>query len=78
MRPIVITTDAVLLSFAKAILADARIEALELDQFTSAIEGSIGILPRRVLVAEADWTAARRILTEAGLGDALPREGGAP
>ena len=37
----------------------------------SVLEGSIGILPRRVLVAEEDLAAARRLLREAGLGHEL-------
>lgn len=69
MRPIVITTDPVLLSFAKTILADAEIEAVELDRHTSAIEGSLGVLPRRLVVSSAAWSAARDALVEAGIGD---------
>jgi tRNA1(Val) A37 N6-methylase TrmN6 len=41
------------------------------DQNMSVLEGSIGVLPRRVLVAEADLPAARRILVDAGLGHEL-------
>jgi Putative prokaryotic signal transducing protein len=71
MRPIVVTTDPVLLSFAKTILADAQIEAVELDLHTSAIEGSLGVLPRRLVVSSAAWTAARDALVAAGIGDEI-------
>jgi hypothetical protein len=36
------------------------------------MEGSIGVLPRRVMIVEEDAVKARRVLTEAGLGHALP------
>jgi hypothetical protein len=42
-----------------------------LDQNMSVLEGSIGILPRRVLVSEEDAPAARRLLEAAGLGHEL-------
>jgi hypothetical protein len=45
------------------------------DQNMSVLEGSIGILPRRVLVAEEDAAAARRLLNAAGLGHELRPEG---
>jgi hypothetical protein len=44
-----------------------------LDQNMSVLEGSIGILPRRLLVAEDDADAARRLLEQAGLGHELRR-----
>jgi hypothetical protein len=37
----------------------------------SVIEGSVGVLPRRVLVHDEDWSTARQILTDAGLGHEL-------
>ena len=37
-----------------------------LDTYTSILEGSIGAIPRRLMVVEEDYTAARRILVEAG------------
>ena len=86
MRPIVMTTDPVLLSFAKTILADAGIEVVEMDQFTSAIEGSVAILPHRLLVQDGAIRAARDALSAAGLGKevivddgdaATPSRGGA-
>jgi hypothetical protein len=41
----------------------------------SVLEGSIGIFPRRILVAEEDAPAARRLLQEAGLGHELRGDG---
>jgi hypothetical protein len=71
MKEIVRTNDAVLMSAVAALLDGARIPHLVLDQNMSVLEGSIGILPRRLLVAETDVEAARRLLREAGLGHEL-------
>jgi hypothetical protein len=59
------TNDLVLLSWAEALLAAEGIETLVLDMHTSAIEGSIGAIPRRLVVAEADARRARTLLAAA-------------
>jgi hypothetical protein len=41
----------------------------------SVLEGSLGILPRRVLVAEGEELRARQILEDAGLGHELRPDG---
>jgi hypothetical protein len=74
MRPLVETNDPVLLSFVESLLGDAGIAASVLDRNMSAIEGSIGVLPRRVLVAEAQLEAARKLLADAGLAEWIVRE----
>jgi hypothetical protein len=71
VREIVRTNNAVLVSAIGALLDGAHIHYLVLDQNMSVLEGSLGILPRRVLVAEEDVAPARRLLTEAGLGHEL-------
>jgi hypothetical protein len=48
-------------------LRETGIRSLVADQHISVIEGSIGAFPRRLLVANEDWDAARRTLMEAGL-----------
>lgn len=77
MRDVLITTDPVLLSFAKSVLSDAGIEATIADQYTSSIEGSVGILPRRLRVREDSWGAARTALVNAELGDDIVADDGA-
>lgn len=67
MIELVRTNDPVIISFIEALMRDAGIEILVADQNMSIMEGSIGVLPRRVLVAEDDATAARRILRDAGV-----------
>jgi len=61
------SNDPVLMSFVDALLKEAGIEHAMVDQNMSVMEGSIGILPRRMLVARSSHETARRILIEAGL-----------
>jgi hypothetical protein len=61
----------VLVSAVEALLTGAGIEHLVLDRNMSVLEGSIGILPRRILVAEDRLAQARRLLQDAGLGHEL-------
>jgi hypothetical protein len=68
MRAIVISNDPVRLSFLMALLRDAGIGCVLLDSHASAIEGSIGAIPRRLMVAEDDERRARQVLREAGEG----------
>ena len=75
MHELIRTNDAVLVSAVGALLEGAGIRHFVLDQNMSILEGSLGILPRRVLVAEDDATAARRLLQEAGLGHELRPDG---
>jgi len=71
MRELVRTNNAVLVSAIGALLDGARIHYLVFDQNMSVLEGSLGVLPRRVLVADDDVDQARRLLTEAGLAHEL-------
>ena len=66
MRVVVTTNNMVRLSFLHALLADAGISSTVFDTHTSAIESSIGAIPRRLVVATADEARARRVLAEAG------------
>lgn len=66
MKELLRTNDLVKLSWLRALLADAGIEALVLDQHTSVLEGSAGAIPRRLMVVDDDFSRARRILAEAG------------
>ena len=65
------TNDIVLVSAVGALLDGANIHHLVLDQNMSVIEGSLGILPRRILVHEDDNREARQLLAEAGLAHEL-------
>jgi hypothetical protein len=65
MREVVRTTDLVRLSWLRALLAESGIETILLDTHTSVMEGSIGAIPRRLMVADDDYDRAMRVLREA-------------
>jgi hypothetical protein len=71
VRELVRTNDAVLISAIGALLDGARIKHVVFDQNMSVMEGSIGIFPRRILVADDEVDAARRLLHDAGFGHEL-------
>ncbi len=77
MEELLRTNDLVLISYVEALLRDAGIEVLVLDQNMSVVEGSLGVIPRRMLVSEDRLDAARTIIREAGIGAELekPRKG---
>lgn len=61
------SNDMVLISYVGSLLDGAGIHHLVLDGNMSVMEGSLGILPRRVLVAADELPQARRLLTDHGL-----------
>lgn len=67
MIEILRSNDPVLISFILATLADADITVLVFDSHTSILEGSIGAIPRRLMVAREDSWRARRILADVGI-----------
>jgi len=67
MKTLLRTNDAVLISFVESLLNEANINHAVLDGHMSVMEGSLGVLPRRVLVDDADWRRAVDIVTEAGV-----------
>lgn len=75
MRELLRTSDPVLVSFIEALLREAGIAYHVADVNASAVEGSIGIFPRRVLVAEDSLRQARRIMIDADLARELPDAG---
>jgi Putative prokaryotic signal transducing protein len=66
------TNDIVLISAIEAVLAELGIKIFVADQFMSVMEGSVGFLPRRILIHADDAASARRVLIEAGLAQELP------
>ncbi|MFP5075966.1 DUF2007 domain-containing protein [Rhizobium sp. YIM 134829] len=67
MQELIRTNDAVTLSFAESLLRDAGILCFVADQGMSILEGSLGLLPRRLMVEGERADEARRILRDAGL-----------
>ena len=66
MRTLLISNNLIRLSFLSALLRDAGIDCVLLDGHVSAVEGSIGAIPRRLAVLPKDEHQARRVLQEAG------------
>lgn len=64
MEEILRTTDPTLIPFASALLRAEGIECFAMDVHMSVMEGSIGILPRRLMVRRADMPRAREILSD--------------
>jgi hypothetical protein len=71
LRELVRTNDIVLVSAVGALLDGANIHHLVLDQNMSIVEGSLGMLPRRIMVHEDDNREARQLLADAGLAHEL-------
>jgi len=65
MKELLRSNDPVRLSWAEALLTSAGVEIVIADRHTSAVEGSIGAIQRRILVAEDDLARARALIAEA-------------
>ncbi|MBT4488374.1 MAG: DUF2007 domain-containing protein [Rhodospirillaceae bacterium] len=61
------SNDMVMLSWVEALLRDAGIESVLLDQHISVLEGSIGAFNRRLMILDEDETEARALLADAGI-----------
>lgn len=64
MKELLRTNNAVRLSYAAALLRDRGLSPLIFDQHMSILDGSIGALPRRLMIPDAEYDAAKRILIE--------------
>lgn len=71
MKELLATNDPVTLSLVEALLEDAGFDYLVLDRNMSILEGSIGIIPRRVMVADDCYLQARELIVAAGLSKEL-------
>jgi hypothetical protein len=76
VHELVRTNDMVLISAIEALLGEAGIPHLVLDQNMSVLDGSIGALPRRIVVAADHAEAARTLLANAGYGGELRPDAG--
>jgi hypothetical protein len=64
MRELFRTTDPTLIPFATAMLRSEDIECFDLDVHMSILEGSIGVMPRRLMVADRDYFRATAVLRD--------------
>ena len=71
MRAVLKSNDPVLLNYATNLLSQEGIEALVFDEHASVMDGSMGFLPRRLMVADEDFAKADRLLRTA-VPDEMP------
>ena len=67
MRELLRTNDPTVIAFASALLDGEDIKSFVMDVNMSVLEGSIGILPRRMMVREEDLAAAETVLRDNGV-----------
>ena len=67
MRELLRTNDPTVIAFATALLRGEGIDCFPLDHNMSILEGSIGILPRRLMVREQDWEDAVVVMEDNGI-----------
>lgn len=63
----------VTISFVESLLQEADIYHQVLDQNMSVLEGSIGIIPRRIMVEDGMLHRARVLVEEAGIAKELKK-----
>jgi hypothetical protein len=66
MKLLLSTTDPTAIPFAQVLLLGEDIDSFVMDVHMSALEGSIGLLPRRLMVADRDHFRATAILRDNG------------
>ena len=66
MRVVATSNNAVRLSFLKALLMDAGIVPIVLDQHASIMDGSVGAIQQRLMVPDEDYSRARHLLSDYG------------
>ena len=64
MRQLLRTNDPVTIAIATSLLQGEDIDCFEMDVNMSVLEGSLGILPRRLMVPEAQYDRAVRVMRD--------------
>ena len=64
MRELLRTNDPTVIAFATSILEGEGIDVFQLDVHMSILEGSVGVLPRRLMVLDRDHFRASAILRD--------------
>ena len=67
MRELLRTTDPTIIAFATALLDGEGIDAFPIDVHMSVLDGSLGILPRRLMVRDRDHFRASKIIADNGI-----------
>lgn len=64
MRELIRTNDPTIIAFASALLEGEDIDCFQMDVHMSVLEGSIGILPRRLMVRDQDYFRAAGVMRD--------------
>lgn len=64
MKELLRTNDITLIAYAQALLQGEGIATFEMDVHMSILDGSLGILPRRLMVRDQDLFLARSVLRD--------------
>lgn len=72
MEELIRTNDVVMISYIGSLLEDQDIGHIVLDQHMSVLEGSIGMIQRRIMVEKTKIIQARRLLKDVGMEKDLP------
>jgi len=62
MQTVLKTNDPVVLNFASRVLEEAGIESVIFDMHASIMDGSMAMVPRRLMVLDEDFTRADALL----------------
>jgi hypothetical protein len=65
MRVVLKTNNSVVLSYATHVLEESGIAVVVFDTHASIMDGSMAMVPRRLMVADEDFMRAQRLLREA-------------
>ena len=64
MKELLRSNDPTIIAYASALLEGEDIDCFPLDVHMSVLEGSIGIMPRRLMVADRDHFQAEAIMRD--------------
>lgn len=64
MKELLRTNDPTIIAYASALLQGEGIDCFAMDVHMSALEGSIGVLPRRLMVRAVDHYRAERVMLD--------------
>ena len=65
MKAVLKTNNPVLLNYAANVLEQEGVEHVVFDENASVMDGSMGFMPRRLMVLDEDYTRAERLLKAA-------------
>jgi hypothetical protein len=65
MRVVLKSIDPVVLNYAANVLSQEGIQSVVFDTHASVMDGSMGFLPRRLMVLDEDFNRALTLLREA-------------